>query len=170
MYMVLAVVVLGLVGSIFINGLRAESIVRSSTQSTTAGQLALESIQRGVRNSVELDLFSPDGKPDDLVLKVRTAGAGDLLKYSCQGWYYSASDRSIRTTQADDGRALPVDVPLSWLLLAEDVDPGPSGKVFQLAGSDVTIDFTFSAANREPINIFGSATSRASLMEASTCV
>ena len=168
-YMMLSVLILGIVGSFLINGLRAESIVRTATQSTTAGQLALESIQRGVRNSSGFAVSVPEDRDQDQLVIVRTAGGGEDLVYTCQAWYYSASEGTIRTETSPDGVAVSIENPLTWTLIVEGVAPGASGTVFAKLGSELTIDFTVAAQEREPIIIQSSARSRASLMETESC-
>lgn len=171
-YVMLAVLVFSVAGSIFINGLRAEAIVRTATESTSAGQLALESIQRGVRNSSGLNIIIPDGRSHDQLLKVRTASGGTNIVYTCEAWYYSESEGTIRMESAPDGIPLKYSDPLTWTLLTQGVAPGASGKVFAMSdsGAEVTIDFTVTARERAPIVIHSSARSRTSSTEAPSCV
>ena len=50
-YMLLAIVVLTIVGSILINSFQAERQVRDAAQSNSTAQLVAESLGRGIRNA-----------------------------------------------------------------------------------------------------------------------
>jgi len=168
-YMMLSVVILGIIGSILINGLRTEAIVRTANQSTSAGQLALESIQRGVRNSSGFAVSVPENRDQDQVVMVRTAGGAEDIVYTCQAWYYSASERTIRTETSPDGTPVSIENLSTWTLIVEGVAPGASGTVFAQLGSELTIDLTVDAQEREPIIIQSSARSRATSTEQELC-
>ncbi len=171
-YMMLSVLILSLVGSVFINSLRTEAIVRTATVSTSAGQLAMQTIQRGVRNSTGLTVLTPEGHADDQVLRVRAAGGGADVIFTCQVWYYSASEHTIRMKSGPDGVPIPLADRRTWTLLTEGVAPGGSGHVFTRSstGATVDIDFTVTASKRDPIAIQSSARSRTASMEAPSCV
>lgn len=171
-YIMLSVLIFSVVGSIFINGLRTEAIVRTATESTSAGQLALESIQRGVRSSTGLAVVTPPGHDQDQMLRIRATSGGTDVVYTCQAWYYSASEHTLRMESVPDGVPISFANTLTWTLLAQDIAPGASGRVFSMSasGAEVTIDFTVTAREREPIIIHSSARSRTATMEAATCV
>lgn len=168
-YMVLAVLVLGIVGAILINGLRTESAVRTADNSASGSQLVVESIQRGVDNSTDLAIIVPPGHDLDQVVIIRTASGTATPVYTCKAWYYSHSEHTIRTQTSADGIAVSTDNPLTWTLLAQDVAPGSSSRVFTENGTSLDIDFTVAAAYRAPITMHSSARSLSDSREASSC-
>lgn len=168
-YMVLAVLIFGIVGSILINGLRVESIVRTANTSSDAGQLVIESVQRGIRNSTTFTIVVPEGRDKDQAIIARVAGADPTLKYSCQAWYYSDTEHTVRTRTGPDGTAISLANPLSWTLLGEGVAPGDTGKVFAATTADLTLDFTMTATDRAPIKITGLARPWSNTSEPSAC-
>lgn len=168
-YMVLALVVLGVVGAILINALRIEKTVRTADQSSSSSQLVMESIQRGVDNATDLAIFVPDGHDLDQVVIIRTGSGAATPVYTCQAWYYSNSEHTIRTETTPDGAAVPTDNPLSWALLAEGVAPPASGTIFTQNGTSLEIAFTATADYRDPIKLDSSARSLSDSREASPC-
>jgi Tfp pilus assembly protein PilV len=168
-YMVLSVLVLGIVGAILINGLRTEAAVRTADVSASGSQLVMASIQRGVDNATDLAVIVPDGHDLDQVVIIRTANGAATPVYSCQAWYYSNAEHTIRTETSPDGVAVSTDNPLSWTLLAQGVAPGATGTIFTEDGTSLDIDFTVTAEYRDPINIHSSARSLSDSREASSC-
>lgn len=170
-YGLLLVVVLGIVGSIMISALSIEREVRASTESTTAAQLAAESIVSGVRNGTARELTSVG---DDQLLKIRTAGGNPgTVTWHCAAWYYSPSSGTIRTTRtADDstGVATPTSEPLTWTLIAEGVTTAdPSGEIFTATTDGVRLNFTAEAGEGAMVVIDSSATLRAGGTESASC-
>lgn len=186
-YVVLSVLVLGIVGSLLLNGLTGERIVRNMTDATTAGQLSAESIQTGIRNSSDFTVF-PDGANqgpllaigDELVL-ARVAKSGPISAtntptvWQCKAWYFSKASGELRYFAADSAVVVPATEALlqgDWSLLASGVAVSP-GPVFAKLGRTLNVKFQVSAGDRDrdpkPVVLRSSANSRADLVEAAPC-
>lgn len=163
--------VLSIVGGLIISMIQTDRTVRATTTATTQGQLVTESIERGIRNSVE------QGTParafaittlsnSDQLLVARTAGSGATIAWRCTAWYYSASERSIRTRTSTTAIATPsATARANWTLLADGIRPTVAGgKVFDDAasvGRTLGLSFTADAGENPRVSFVTSASSRA---------
>lgn len=168
-YSALAVVVLAIIGGIFLNGLTGERIVRDVTQATSQGQLVVESVERGVRNSDGLRISTPNDT--DAMLVARTAVTTGAYDVKCVAWYYSAAEHTLKTTEAATMiSAEPTESErATWLLLVEGVDPIPGEPMFSQGGKTVTFQFQVDAGDQDPVTFASTATSRAETLEAAPC-
>lgn len=171
-YGLLLVVVLGIVGSIMVSTISIERDVRASSESTTAAQLASQSIVHGVRNGTARELrYVGD---DDQLLRIRTAGSSPgAVQWYCAAWYYSSTNGTIRsTTSSDDSIGIPVPTgePTTWTLLAEGIEASDaSGDIFTATLDGVIIKFTAETAQGTTVPIVSAATLRTGGTESASC-
>ena len=83
-YSMLMVVVLAIVGGMIVSFTSTSKTVGSITQVSTSGQLAAQSVERGIRNASDFRLTTPTGT--DQLLIARTAGGGTDLTWKCAAW------------------------------------------------------------------------------------
>lgn len=139
------------VGSIFMSLIRTHETVRDSTASANGGQLAATSIETGVRNSSNFRLTNIGS---DQLLVARTAGSGATLTWRCAAWYYSASERSIRTTSSTAAIGIPTATALQdWTLLVDEVDPRNGTAVFVKSGTELVVSFDADVERADPVDI-----------------
>lgn len=141
--MILGLLVLTTVGMIVISTTSIETSVASVSSATEAGQLAVESLQTGIRNSeVSFDpaqtasLASPTfelsavGSGDQLLVAL-VVGNGPGFSESCEAWYYSASARTLQFTTSTSAITAPdANASAGWHLLAVGVSPTAGQQVF----------------------------------------
>ncbi|MDY7541561.1 MULTISPECIES: PulJ/GspJ family protein [unclassified Cryobacterium] len=133
--MVLTVLILAVAGGLFISTSKAQSTVTTGTQATDTAQAVARSIERGITNASEFTILTSGS---DSLLIARTAGPGSTVVWKCNGWYYSAANRDIRTTATADGTkiVLPSSAQLAaWTVLASNVLPTAGNQIFTLSGA-----------------------------------
>ncbi|WP_268921032.1 PulJ/GspJ family protein [Marisediminicola senii] len=161
--------VMSIVGGLVISMVKTDRSVRATTAATTQGQLVTESIERGIRNSMlsttpAFALTAP--VTGDQFLVARTAGSASTLVWRCTAWYYSASERTIRSFSSTAQIAAPSSATRSgWTLLAEGVRPAVSGgTVFSQSssstGQTLQLALTVDAGTSPRVAFTTSATSR----------
>lgn len=146
--------VLTLVGGVLIQGLRVQSTVQSSNDAASTGQLASESLGRGVHNALRVQVSTPAAGISLLRAVTRsddpTLPAGTLV---CRAWVVVGGE--LRTNQSTSLIAAPTSATAvaSWTLLAAGVAPvAPSTPIFTDAGSSsVDVSFTVDAPNSTPV-------------------
>jgi len=139
-YSALLLLVMGLTGSILINGMTNQARITETAVATSEAQVAAESIGNGVRNAQAIS--SPTAASPFLV--VLTVGRGENATPSCQAWYYSAAARELRTTTTSPGTRIAVPSSsqfATWTLLAEDVDPVSGTLMLNTAGRTVNVAY-----------------------------
>jgi len=137
------------VGAMYISTLQVQKTVVALTGSTNSAQLVASSVDKGVRNGVQL-LPIETGTDGGQLLVVCTAGGTEPITYRWQAWYYSPlGTGTLRTTTF--GQGLPPVVPdaealATWTLLLADIEPrGAGGTVFSVDADDAErIDIQFS--------------------------
>jgi Tfp pilus assembly protein PilW len=145
--------VLTVIGGIFLSTITTQQTVSAVSTSSNDAQVAAHTIDARIRNSSEFQLTTPSGS--DQLLVARSASTGAALSWRCYGWYYSATNKSLRMTSTADGTKVtaPSATALaSWTLVASGVTPA-SGSVFTAAGSQLTVGFDVAASNSEPTTI-----------------
>jgi hypothetical protein len=156
-YSALLLVVLVALSSLFIATATAQKNVEAVTESSNAAQVASRSIAAGIRSSSNYLLTTPT--PGTQLLTARVAvGTGASIVWMCQGWYYSASEKTIRYSTSNTALAAPT---TTWLLLASGIKPGSTGAVFAADSSKVSIDFVATAGSNPPASIKSAISSRA---------
>lgn len=157
------------IGAIFTGTLNAQRTVSAVTQSTTAAQSAANAIASGVRNASDLRLSTSSGNQ---LLVVRTAGQSSTLTWTCQAWYYTPTDGTIRTKSTSDGTKIttPTAVQLAtWSVAITGVAPTSGSTIFTTVSSGVQIGFTAQVAGKQPVAIQTTAVKRTGVAEAGTC-
>lgn len=169
-YSILLVTVLLIVGTILISTQNIGLVVRESTTTASAAQLAATSIESGVRNASAVKLTDIG---DDQLLQVRTAGADpDSVAWHCESWYYSESAGTIRfTMSASDAVAVasPSSEPTNWGLLVSKVEPSSGSGIFTQSGNSITIDFHGTTEDSAPVVIRTSVALRTAFLESASC-
>lgn len=167
-YSLLTVLVLAIVGGILISGMTAERLVRGVTEATSLGQIAANSVEQGVRNAAGFQLSAPN--EDDQLLLARSAGSGSVITWTCEAWYYSGIERTIRTFSSPSK----IDIPNSnqlktWRLLADGVSPYEGEQIFTNLGKRLALQFRVDAGDHSPVKIESSVLSRAGALETAPC-
>ncbi|MCU1545958.1 MAG: prepilin-type N-terminal cleavage/methylation protein [Homoserinimonas sp.] len=160
-YSLLLMVVLAIVGSVLISSMRVERTVRRVTQTSSAGQLAVASVETGIRNSSGFFLTAVGA---DQLLLARTARGTAAVVWGCEAWYYSASAGTIHYKHSTAIIPTPNASQLNqWLLLVDGVTPNSGSTIFLevVSGKNLDIVFNVSADDNPNIAIASSAVSRA---------
>jgi hypothetical protein len=160
LYSMLLILVLGIAGSMIASTTSTSRTVDSITKASTAGQLTVESIERGIRNSSDFLLTNPSGT--DQMLVARTVQGGAIANWVCAAWYYSAATRSIRYTTSPIAIPAPTASGLAaWTLLDKAVSPASGTGVFSATGVQLTIAFNGLAGSLPAVAISSTVLSRA---------
>lgn len=176
-----ALVVIVIIGSIYLSTTRTQLSVSGGTEATVTGELVNLSIGQGIRNSqvsfnaaVAASTLTPTfrittASSGDQLLVALVAGAGNSYSEQCSAWYYSGSERSIRSTTSASVITFPTAAELgNWTLLASGV-ASPSGSTVFAAvpntAAPATLDLTFTvdSPRRQPVQFDTSVTSRTGL-------
>lgn len=169
-YSILLVVVLLIVGTILISTQNIGLIVRESTTTASAAQLAATSIESGVRNATAVKLTDIGS---DQMLQVRTAGTDpNAPTWRCQTWYFSDSAGTIRSlSSASDAVAVasPTSEPTSWGLLAGNIEPSSGTGIFTQSGNSITMNFHGTTDDTAPVVISTSVALRTAFLESASC-
>jgi prepilin-type N-terminal cleavage/methylation domain-containing protein len=166
---VLLGIVMTVLGGIFISTLRTQQTVSSVSTSSNNAQLAARTLDTRIRNSSEFQLTTPSGS--DQLLVARSASTGATLSWNCYGWYYSATNKTLRMTSTADGTKItaPSATALaSWTLVASGVTPA-SGSVFSAAGSQLTVGFDVAATNSKSTTIQFTTAKTTGVAGSNTC-
>lgn len=166
----LIVLVLSVLGGIMISSLTTETSVRNVTTATSTGQLVTTSLERGIRNAATPITFSAPGGIDQMIT-ARVAGSGAVVSYSCQAWYYSSVNQTIRYTRSATAiTAANASAQTGWTLLASGVTPLASGTpVFSLSGSAVSFAFKVDAGKYPAVAFESSVTSQSGITGVAPC-
>jgi prepilin-type N-terminal cleavage/methylation domain-containing protein len=167
---VVMAIVLAAVGGFLVSLITTPRAVTARANAASSAQLAVRSIQVGVRNSSDFRLTSPNGV--DQLLVARTAQSGSTIVWVCSAWYYSASDKSIRYLSS------PITIPVaptssdlaSWRTLDTAVTPVSGGVIFTVTGAEVGIAFNGAATGQTvPQTMITSVFSRAGSTGSPVC-
>lgn len=136
-YMLLAIVVLTIVGSILINSFQAERQVRDAAQSNSTAQLVAESLGRGIRNASAVEVSAPTA--DTLLLRTRSLDGSDAGSWYCQAWLISGGE--LRTSKSTTAIPAPdAATAATWTLLASDVEQIGASPILALAADERSVD------------------------------
>jgi len=136
-YMLLAIVVLTIVGSILINSFQAERQVRDAAQSNSTAQLVAESLGLGIRNASAVEVSAPT--PDAVLLRTRSIDGTEAGNWYCQAWLISDGD--LRTTRSTAAIPAPdAATAATWTLLATDVEQIGSSPLLSLGADERSVD------------------------------
>ncbi len=139
-YTALMGIVFVLIGGFLINSLTVQGDVEEISSASNDGQLAVRSLETGIRNSSAFQVQETTS-PAGYLLRARTAHEADdlSLDWRCTAWFYSPAEQRLYTTSSETG---PVALPDSdddldgWMLLADEVTvPGAVGTPFQSLGA-----------------------------------
>ncbi|HWU29683.1 MAG TPA: hypothetical protein VN041_11425 [Microbacterium sp.] len=154
---VLIIGVLGIaIGMIFINSVRAQDTVTTTTEATNSGQLYGQSIERAMRNAQAFDV-TDSGR----MLRVQTSLAGAK---QCQAFWITkpsgSSDDALYMTS--NASTLPGALTSSWPKPWHEVGgvaTGDGGVYFADGGDRVSFSFNIKT-DAAPVTITGSAARR----------
>lgn len=169
-YSALLVMVLLIVGTMMISSQNIGLIVRESTTTASAAQLAATSIESGVRNATAVRLTNSG---NDQLLQVRTAGSDpNSADWHCQSWYFSESAGTIRYASSTSDAtpvASPTTEPPNWGLLASKIEPSSGSDIFTQSGNSITMDFHGTTEDSAPVVIRTSVVLRTGFLESASC-
>lgn len=152
-YGALSVLVLGLVGGFLINSLVAERSVRQTTQSSNSGQVAAQSISRGVRDALYLDEAAAGAL-------LRAVIVDDAATVTCQAWYVAGGEvRTLRSSAPIPVPAEETDVE-NWTLIASNVSAVGGAPVFDLSDDGYSVDVRFQLTPQNGASILVETTAR----------
>lgn len=168
-YCMLLVLVVGIASGMLISVMKNSKTATTMNESTSAGQLAVDSIDSSIRNSSDFQLTSPTGT--DQLLIARTASSSGDLTWSCVAWYYSAAGQgSIRSMRSSTIILPPTaDQLATWTLLDEGVRPLTGSGIFSVTDKQVTVSFKSASPGQTPIGITSAAVSRAGASGSPAC-
>jgi prepilin-type N-terminal cleavage/methylation domain-containing protein len=167
---VLTAIVMAAVGGLLVSLMITPRAVTARETTASSAQLAVQSIQVGVRNSSDFRLTSPNGT--DQLLVARTAQAGSTIVWVCSAWYYSASEQSIRYLSSPSTiPAAPSSSDLaSWTTLDTAVTPVSGSGIFTVSGEEVDVAFNGAVAGQSlPQTMITSVFSRAGSTGSPVC-
>jgi type II secretory pathway pseudopilin PulG len=170
-YCILLAVVMTAIGSLLISSLRTERTVDRVVSASTEAQIAIKSIQYGVRNASAHVLPTLTNANQLLLARVAKPDVADL-EWSCRAWYYDAVKHEIRYRESDLAIAEPSSAELkNWTLLADEVTPMSGTKIFGLSGTqEVTVGFTVATGGDDPsVDIKTSVVRRVTTWESTGC-
>jgi Tfp pilus assembly protein PilW len=164
----LGIIVLLIVGSLLINGLRGQSSVTSITNATNDSQLAASTIQGDIRNATAVKTTSIGS--DQFVVARVARGTNTVVTYECVAWYYSASNDEIRSRESSTAITAPTAGALAdWRLVASKITPKGS-TVFSAADlKSLSITFFVDAGTTDSVPISTFAASRNPTGDSAPC-
>jgi len=152
-----------IIAAIFIASLGVQQTVTDTTSATVDAQLAAQSIDKGVKNAVGVELTGDPGAPaglpaDDqmLVAEVATGdGDPDSIVYNCQAWYFDASAGEIRwrVTALAEVAAPSAAQLAGWTLLADRVTATVPPSVFTHSGASIGVAYRTTVDENSPVAI-----------------
>jgi Tfp pilus assembly protein PilW len=146
-YSVLLILVMAIAGSIFVRLLWGQRDVTDYADANNTAQITFRQLERDLRNAAIVDV-SDNGNL--LVVDTRIATATDDGTFYCVGYYYDATDGTLRRTQSTDGTATTAaalskttdagvrTVALSWNGAYEDFTAVGSSRVFGVTDTTYT--------------------------------
>jgi type II secretory pathway pseudopilin PulG len=169
-YCMLMVIVVTIASGILITVMRNTTTVTAMNETTSAGQLAVDSIDSSIRNSSDFQLTIPSGTDQLLITRTASTVAGTIT-WSCMAWYYSASATgSIRSMRSTTAIIPPTPAALAtWTLLADGVSPLSGTTIFAATSKQITVSFKSAGLNQTPIGITSAAVSRAGASGSPAC-
>jgi prepilin-type N-terminal cleavage/methylation domain-containing protein len=144
-----------------------ESKVRTVTAATNQAQLVSRVVGESITNAATpISLLTINGA--DQLVRVRAAGTDSTLGWSCQAFYFSATDDTIRTTKSSTAVGQPTNAQQrSWTLLADQVR---STTVFSQVGTtDLTVAFGIAAGDAPDVVLETTFTSQTRVIGGSPC-
>ncbi len=178
----LALIMIVIIGSIYLSTMRTQLSVSGGTDATVTGELVISSIGQGIRNSqvssnadVMASTLTPTfriatASSGDQLLVALVAGADSNYSEQCSAWYYSSSERSIRSTTSASAIKFPTEVERgNWTLLASGVAPANDGSLVFAAVSNTAapasldLTFTVESPRKQPVRFDTVVTSRTGL-------
>jgi prepilin-type N-terminal cleavage/methylation domain-containing protein len=142
--------VLAVTGTILVSSLKVQSSVDSLGAASNGAQLVARTLQRGIGNASAFKAEAPTLDGQLLRARVAVAGPSGAPTWRCVAWYYSATDKTIRTTSS--GTAM-VPVPTTttlttWTLLATRVRVADGAtQAFSGAGSQLQVRLAIGAGS-----------------------
>jgi type II secretory pathway pseudopilin PulG len=167
-YSSLAIVVLGIVGTILIQSLSLDKSVRGRNEAIQIGQLIATAVQSDVRNSTEVSWSSTASGE---MLTMSTKNAAGAISCNYDAWYFSSTSGTIRKKSSPTIITTPTAAQLdTWTLLGDKVSKDGSRNVFTRAGLNVDLRFLALTGTADPVLISTTVVSRGTTLEASQCL
>lgn len=174
----IGLLVLVMVGTLLIQSIRVQTRVQTTTQSTSAGQLVVASISKGVRTSTSISSLTTAA---GTLLTTTTLDSTGAVSCSYSGWYYSTASGSIYSKKSaapitapaitsstpSPGAAVVYSLP-GWTLLTSGVN-AVSGSIFVASGLQATLLFKLKTISSSPVLISTSVYSQGTTLGSSQC-
>ncbi|MGO4691321.1 PilW family protein [Glaciibacter sp. 2TAF33] len=169
-YCMLLVLVFAIASAMLISVMKNSKTVTAMNETTSAGQLAVDSIDSSIRNSSDFQLTNPSGTDQLLITRTASTVAGPVT-WSCMAWYYSSSGAgSIRSMRSSTTILPPTATELAtWTLLDDGVTPLTGTAIFSATPKQITVSFKSASPNQTPIGITSAAVSRAGASGSPAC-
>jgi len=135
----LTVVVITVIGGVLVSSLRADTTVRSVTESTTNGQLVVNTIEATVRNAAEIEYTLMSDCASSFV----HAALGPATSREYRAWFYDASTDALAEARSTD--PIPAPTPGS--------DAFPGSIVVMKVGILAGRSSVFSAQDSQGLNV-----------------
>ena len=165
---VLGVIILLIVGSLLINGLRGQTSVTAITTATNDSQLAATTIQGDIRNSTAVKTVAVGS--DQFVVARVARGNDAAVAYKCVAWYYSATKKEIRSFESAGAIGAPSASTLAtWRLVASKVAPKGTAVFSSSDLKSLSITFFVDAGTAKAVPISTFAASRNPTGDSAPC-
>ena len=122
--MVIGMVVLLAAGGLLVAGLKTQATVSSTSNVTRTSTQIYNSLTSGIRNTIAISITTV-GTNDQIVrAKSLQASSAGVLTWTCNAWYYSATNKKMYWNQSSTGLlATPTAAQLAtWHLLGTNVN------------------------------------------------
>lgn len=168
-YVVTAVIVLGVVSALFFTSTTLASRADSDIAATNKGQLTAESIASGIRNSSGFKLTTDATSGDQLLVARVARGTNRTVSYDCEAWYYSVSAKTIRFHKQASGATSTANLS-TWTAVASNISPYPNVTTVLNGGwPNITAAFIANSPKGTATKISSTTISRAATEVKDTC-
>lgn len=167
-YMVLSVVVLLLVGNVMIQSFRVQNSVSTSNGATGSGQLVINSLEDGIRNSTTLTQTS--NASGDLLV-ARTNNKAGTVSCGYQAWYFSSTAKGIYTKSSTTAITAPTTTAQldAWVRIAGNITKSGATAVFATAALQVEVRFNVTPSSGSPVPFKTTVISNGTTLESYEC-
>lgn len=154
-YMMLLGLVMTVVGSLIITGIRGQRQIEGTSTASNAGQLIAQSIGTGVRNAAAVKVHAATAAGQLAQAKVGSTNAAGDVTWRCQSWFYSTVDKAVYARSSTSGAVTAPTAGFSgWTLLADRVSLASGVTApFTAAGAGLAVDFVVGDADSQVLRV-----------------
>ena len=174
--MIVAAAVFSLVAltvmGVLLTTITTEVKIRNVSLATSQAQLVTRSLNDGISNAATPQRLIVPASTADQLLMARVAGEAASLGWSCQAWYFSATEGTIRTTSSSTAIATPTASQLAtWTLLASGVRPldGATTVFSPVGATGVSMAFRIDAGEFDDVVLKSTYTSSSRVTGGAPC-